>query len=290
MQGGREFAEGAHLHVDLSKINIEQYVVSIAGALAILIIGWMLAGWTSGIVRRATTRSGHISPTLIPLFAKLARLTILSMVILAALHRIGVETSGVFAMIGAAGLAIGLALKDTVADVAAGIVLLILRPFDVGEAVKIGANGGTVNAIDIFQTQLTSFDGIPYVINNSAVRTAVIQNFSRSTQRRIEMDINIGFNNDVNKAISGISAIIEADARVQKEPGYLVHTKALTDSAVVLTVRCSTKPSDMESTQFDLTRAIKERFDREGIKIPAPHRQVNLTQPQSNSGPQQISA
>jgi small conductance mechanosensitive channel len=235
-------------------------------------------------VRRTTTRSGRISPTLIPLFAKLSRLAILAVVILAALNRVGVETSGVFAMIGAAGLAVGLALKDTVSDVAAGIVLLVLRPFDVGEAVKIGANSGTVEAIDIFQTRLTSSDGIPIMINNSAVRTAVVQNFSRATQRRIEMDINIGFNNDVSNAVRAISAIIEAEPRVLKQPPHLVHTKALTDCAVVLVVRASTSPADMESTQFDLTRAIKERFDRDGITIPEPRRQVNITslQPHSN--------
>lgn len=273
------------MHIDTSKINIEDYVVNIGGALVILIVGWMLAGWIAGIVRRTTTRSGRISPTLIPLFAKLARLAILAVVILAALHRVGVETSGVFAMIGAAGLAVGLALKDTVSDVAAGIVLLVLRPFDVGEAVKIGANGGVIDAIDIFQTRLTTFDGIPLVINNSAVRTAVIQNYSRSSQRRIEMEINIGYNNDVNKAIGAISSILEAEPRVLKQPSYLVHTKALTDSAVVLIIRASTSPADMESTQFDLTRAIKERFDREGFKIPAPQRQVNITssQPQAQS-------
>jgi small conductance mechanosensitive channel len=254
--------------LDLSKIDLEQYAVNIGGALAILIVGWMIAGWGGSLVRRATTRSARVSPTLIPLFAKVTRLAVLSVVILAALNRVGVETSGVFAMLGAAGLAVGLALKDTVADVAAGIVLLVLRPFDVGDAVNIGSNGGVVNAIDIFQTRLTSFDGVPFVINNSAVRTAVVQNFSRAEVRRIELNVGIGYGEDIGKAIAAISAVLSAEPRVLKSPAFLVNSKALADSAVVILARCTTKASDFENTLFDLTRAIKERLDREGISIP----------------------
>lgn len=265
------------MKIDLSKIDLEQYAVNIGGALAILIVGWLIAGWFGGFVRRTTTRSARISPTLIPLFAKLTRLAVLSVVILAALHRVGVETSGLFAMLGAAGLAVGLALKDTVSDVAAGIVLLVLRPFDIGDAVNIGANGGVVNAIDIFQTRLTSFDGVPLAINNSAVRTAVVQNFSRAQQRRIELNLSIGYGEDLGKAIKVISAVLEAEPRVLKTPAYLVNTKALGDSAVIILARCTTKAADFEGTLFDLTRALKERLDHEGICIPV-ERPVLLTQ------------
>jgi small conductance mechanosensitive channel len=254
--------------VDLSKFDIERYTVNVGGALAILIIGYMLAGWSASLVGRATQRSAHISPTLIPLFSKLARLAVLAVVILAALNRIGVETSGVFAVLGAAGLAIGLALKDTVSDVAAGIMLLVLRPFDVGDAVNIGPNGGIVVAIDIFQTRLTSFDGVPLMINNSAVRTAVVQNFSRAATRRIEISIGIGYGEDIGKAIAAITSVLQAEPRLLKTPAFVVNTKALSDSAVVVLARCTTKASDFESTLFDLNRAIKERLAQEGIELP----------------------
>ena len=256
------------MNVDFSKFDIEHYTVNAAGALAILVFGWMLAGWFASLVRKASQRSSHISPTLIPLLAKLTRLGVLAVVILAALNRIGVETSGVFAMLGAAGLAVGLALKDTVSDVAAGIMLLVLRPFDIGDAVNIGSNGGTVNAIDIFQTRLTSFDGVPFVINNSAVRTAVIQNFSRAETRRIEISIGISYQEDIGKAIAAVNAVLQAEPRLLPSPAPLVNSKALSDTAVVILARCTTKASDFENTLFDLNRAIKERLDQEGINLP----------------------
>lgn len=264
------------MKLDLSKLNLEQYSVNAVSALAILVIGWMVAKWLGSLVRRALSRGQHISPTLTPLFAKLTRLAILTVVVSAALHRLGVETSGVFAMLGAAGLAIGLALKDTVSDAAAGIVLLVLRPFDVGDAVNIGSNGGVVKAIDIFQTRLTSFDGVPYVINNSAVRTAVVQNFSRAENRRIELNIGIGYGDDIARAIAAITAVLQAEPRILPTPAFLVNTKSLTDSAVVILARCTTKASDFENTMFDLTRAIKERLDREGVTVSAAQRPVQL--------------
>jgi small conductance mechanosensitive channel len=265
------------VNLDLSKIDFEQYTVNVGGALTIMIVGWLIAGWAGSLVKSTVSKSDRISPTLIPLFAKLARLAVLSVVILAALHRIGVETSGVFAMLGAAGLAVGLALKDTVADIAAGIILLILRPFDVGDAVNIGANGGVVQAIDIFQTRLTSFDGVPIVINNSAVRTAVIQNFTRAQNRRIELNIGIGYEDDLGKAISTISAVLQAEPRLLETPAYVVKAKSLGENAVVVLARCTTKASDFESTMFDLNRAIKERLDEAGITLPA-QRPMQLTQ------------
>jgi small conductance mechanosensitive channel len=256
------------VNVDFSKFDIEHYTVNAAGALTILVVGYILAGWFASLVRRASQRSSHISPTLIPLLAKLTRLGVLSVVILAALNRVGVETSGVFAMLGAAGLAIGLALKDTVSDVAAGIMLLVLRPFDIGDAVNIGSNGGVVNAIDIFQTRLTSFDGVPFVINNSAVRTAVIQNFSRAATRRIEISVAIGYEDDIGKAIAAIRSVLQAESRVLPSPAPVVNSKALSESAVTILARCTTKASDFESTLFDLNRAIKERLEQEDISLP----------------------
>jgi small conductance mechanosensitive channel len=266
------------VHVDLSKFNLEQYAVNVGGALAILVVGYLIAGWVATGVRRISTRSA-LSPTLVPLFAKVARLAVLALVISAALHRVGVETSGVFAMLGAAGLAVGLALKDTVSDLAAGIILLVLRPFDVGDAVMIGANGGTVNAIDMFQTRLTSFDGVPVVINNSAVRTAVVQNYTRAERRRIELNISIGYNDDIGRATDAITAVLAAEPRLLETPAFLVKTKSLGENNVVILARCMTKPSDFESTMFDLTRSIKERLDSENISMQKPPQVVQLANP-----------
>lgn len=264
--------------LDLSKIDFEQFAVNALGALAILVIGWMLARWSGSLVQRATQRSSHISPTLIPLLTKLTRLGVLAVVIVAALNRVGVETSGLFAVLGAAGLAVGLALKDTVSDVAAGIMLLVLRPFEIGDAVNIGGNGGVVNGIDIFQTRLTSFDGVPFVINNSAVRTAVIQNFSRAQTRRIEISVSISYLDDIGKAISAIEAVLREEPRLLPTPAPVVNSKALNDTSVAILARCTTKAPDFEATLFSLNRAIKERLQQAGISLPAEQRPLTITQ------------
>lgn len=264
------------MNFDFSKLNVEQYAVAGGSAFAILLIGWLLAGWLSRLVRSTSERSGRVSPTLVPLFAKLTRLGILAIVLLAALEKVGVQTSGLFAMIGAAGLAIGLALKDTVSDLAAGIVLLVLRPFDVGEAVDIAGKGGVITAIDLFETKLTSFEGVPIVINNSAVRASVLQNYSRATTRRLDLEIGVGYSDDIGKAISAIKQVVEADVRVLRDPAILVNTLSLGDSAVVILVRCSTAAADFWNTKLDMTRAIKECLDRENINIPFPQRDVHL--------------
>lgn len=270
-----------NLDFDWSALHLEAYAVHTAAALAILVVGWIIAAWVGRAVGQASQRSGRMSPTLVPVFAKLTRLAILAIVVVAALNELGVETSGLFAMLGAAGLAIGLALKDTVADVAAGIVLLILRPFDVGEAVDIGGTGGIVQSIDIFQTRLTSFGGIPIVINNSSIRTSIVQNYSRAERRRIDLDIGIGYGDDIGQAIAVIERLLEAETRVLRDPAWLVNTKLLGDSAVVLLVRCTTRAADFEKTKFDLTRAIKEGLENAGISIPFPQRDVHMVLPQA---------
>ena len=264
------------LNLDLSRTDLQGYAIAFASAFGILIVGWLLAGWAAGAVRKAGTRSERLSPTLVPVFAKLARMAVLTIVIIAVLEKLGVQTSGLFAMIGAAGLAVGLALKDTVSDIAAGVVLLVLRPFDVGEEVDIGATGGVVTAIDLFQTKLTTLDGIPIFINNSAVRTAIIKNHSRAKIRRVDLEIGIGYGDDIGKAKAAIEDVLRSEARVLKDPAFLVNTSALSDRAVVLLVRYSTSAADSFDAKLDLTRAIKERLDREGITLPFPQRDVHM--------------
>lgn len=264
------------MKLNLANIDLAARAIALGSALLILLIGWIVAAWVAALVRKACARGGYLSPTLIPFFARLARWAVLVVVLLAALEKVGVQTSGLFAAIGAAGLAIGLALKDTVADVAAGIVLLVLRPFDIGEAVDIGGTSGIVVAIDLLQTRLTSFEGIPIVINNSAVRTAIIQNFSRAQTRRIDLQIGIGYGDDIKKARTAIADVLTSDPRVLKDPPILVNTTALGDSSVVLLARCVTAASDFWDTKLDLTSAIKERLDREGISIPFPQRDVHV--------------
>jgi small conductance mechanosensitive channel len=257
---------------DLSHVDLAQYAIGASSALVILVVGWFVAGRLASLVHRYAQGGGRISPTVAPLFEKVTRLAIQAVVTLAALEKLGVQTSGLFAMLGAAGLALGLALKDTVSDVAAGIVLLVLRPFDLGEAVDIGPTSGTVTAIDIFQTKLLSAEGVPIVINNSAVRTAVIRNYSRAQLRRIDLEIRIGYGADIAKARAAIREVLEADSRVLAQPAIEVNSLALTDDAVVLLARCTTRSADFWNTKLDLVHTIVEALARAGIKLPAPQR------------------
>jgi small conductance mechanosensitive channel len=266
------------VNLDLSKIAVEQHLIAAVSALLILAAGWLIAGWIAGLVRKISERSGRISPTLVPLFAKLTRLAISIVVLVAALDKVGVDTSGLFALLGAAGLALGLALKDTMSDIAAGIMLLVLRPFDVGEAVDVGGSGGVVDAIDLFQTKLTSFEGVPFVINNSAVRTARIQNYSRAVTRRIDLEIGVSYGADLGKTKAVIESVLRDDSRVLTTPEFIVNTQSLGDSAVLFLVRCTTGASDFLGTKLDLVRAIKEALDRAGVEIPFPQRDVHLIQ------------
>ena len=198
------------VNFDLSNIDFEQHALAFGSALLILVLGWVIAAWAGRVVQRATQR--RVNPTLVPLFAELTRIALLVVVVMAALDKLGVETTGLLAALDAAGLAVGLALKDTVADVAAGIVLLVLRPFEVGDAVDIGGTGGVVTAIDILQTKLTSLDGVPIVLNNSSVRTSTIQNYSGAQTRRIDLEIGIGCGDDIGEAKAAIEAVLACKA------------------------------------------------------------------------------
>ncbi len=281
LTGAERPHSGEFMNFDPSTIDLQRRALAIGGALLILVLGWMLAGWAGSAVRRASEHHRAVSPTLVPLFAKLTRISLLLVVVVAALDQLGIETGGLFAALGAAGLAVGLALKDTVSDVAAGVVLLVLRPFDVGEAVDIGGTGGVVSAIDILETKLTSFDGVPIVLNNSAVRTSIIQNYSRAQTRRIDLEIGIGYAEDIGKAKAAIESVLAAEPRVLTEPPAQVNTVKLGDSAVILLARCMTKASDFWDTKLDLTRAVKERLDRDGINIPFPQRELHLVRTRS---------
>lgn len=264
------------MSLNFENLDLQRHAISVVSALVILVVGWLIAGWASSAVRAAIERHARVNPTLVPIFAKATRLALLLIVLVAALDEVGVETGGLFAALGAAGLAVGLALKDTVSDVAAGVVLLVLRPFDVDEAVDIGGTAGIVTGIDILQTRLTSFDGIPIVLNNSAVRTAIIQNFSRAELRRIDIEVRVSYGDDIDKAKTALEDVLRSEVRVLRDPPVLVHTTALADSAVILLVRSHTKAADFWSTKLDLTQAIKERLDREGISIPFPQRDVRV--------------
>ncbi|MEC7521181.1 MAG: mechanosensitive ion channel domain-containing protein [Myxococcota bacterium] len=253
-----------------------EYGFDFLGAILILVLGWMLAAFFAGRVRKLAEKSGKIDATLIPVLTKMVRLGLLALVIVAALDKVGVDTASLFALVGAAGLAIGLALKDTAADIAAGIALLILRPFNIGEAVEIGSSSGTVEEIGIFQTRLTSFDGVPLVLNNSRVRTSEIKNYSRSATRRIEWTVGIDYGADIDAAMKILLDTVTQEARVLAEPAPVIDVTNLGDSSVDILVRVWCNAPDFFATKLALGRQMKQALDAAGIGIPFPQREIRI--------------
>jgi len=245
-------------------------------AIAILIGGWLIAAAAQRAVRRRAERSAALDATLAIVIGKVTRVLILAVSVIAVLNQFGVQTASLIALLGAAGLAIGLALQGTLSNVAAGIMLLILRPIRVGDFVDIGSTLGTVDEIGLFVTSMHTPDNIAMVIPNSQIWGTTIKNFTQNDTRRVDMVFGISYSDDMDKATHIISSLIAADERFLKEPEPLVAVAELADSAVNIYARPWVNRGDFLSAKLDLTKKVKEHFDAEGISIPFPQRDVHM--------------
>jgi small conductance mechanosensitive channel len=238
--------------------------------------GWILSRWAASAMQRLTSRSTRIDPTLAPILVHAARIAILVATGMAVLDRLGVDTASLLAVLGAIGLGVGLALKDTLADVAAGVAMLVLRPFDVGDLVAIDGESGQVLAIDIFETKLVDFSGVPFVLPNAKVRTAKISNFSRAKHRRCELTIGVAYEADVARAIEVLRSALDRHPTVLKEPLPTVVVERLADSSVELLIRFFVPPTDFPSGRGDVAGELKSALDAAGISIPFPQRVLHV--------------
>ncbi|MFT4623973.1 MAG: small conductance mechanosensitive channel [Myxococcota bacterium] len=250
--------------------------LNLVGAVLILLVGWWLSGWASTAIERALNRAGRVDPTLKPLAVSLTRYAVLVITGLAVLARFGVQTTSIVAVLGAAGLAIGLALQGTLSNVAAGVMLLVLRPLKVGDAIVAGGHTGTVLQVGLFTTELNTPDNVFVSLPNSSVWNSSIINYSRNGTRRIDLTIGIGYDDDVDQAIGFAMSEVRADGRVLEEPAPLVAVRGLGESSVDLVVRAYVGTSDFWPTTFALYKAIKLRFDAEGVTIPFPQRSLHM--------------
>ncbi len=255
---------------------IVPYGFNIVGAIVILIIGWLIAGWASKRVRKACQKSERIDETLTPILAQTVKVLILIATVIAVLNRFGVETTSLVALLGVAGLAVGLALQGTLSNFSAGVMIMLFRPFSVGNAVNISGVLGVVDEIGLFSTKMHTFDNIHMIIPNSNIWGQNISNFSTLPTRRVDMVFGISYTDDIDKAMKIINEALAADERVLKDPEPMVAVGELGDSSVDLFVRPWVKASEMWPTRFALIKDIKERFDKEGISIPFPQRDVHL--------------
>ena len=249
---------------------IVSYAFSAIGAVILLIVGYVVAGLAE---RSIFAGLGHIhgfDATLRHFFSKIVRYAILILVVIMVLGQFGVQTASIIAAIGAIGLAIGLALQGTLQNIAAGIMLLALRPFRIGESVEVGSISGTIEEIGLFATSLRTADGIYILAPNSTLWNQPVRNFTRNGVRRGDVTLSIGSWNDIDRAQKTLLAIAATEKRVKRDPAPIAFVATLGDSTVSIALRYWTSSADFFATQIDLTKRAKQEFDSEGISIPLP--------------------
>jgi len=271
-EGGAFNAEGIMQGIaDL----LAAYGLKVAGAIAVLVIGWIVAGSVRSAARKGLARA-NLDATLIPFVSNLIYYLLLIFVIIAVLGLFGIPTTSFIAVLGAAGLAVGLALQGTLSNFAAGVMLLIFRPFKVGDYIEAGGSSGSVQEISVFSTTLHSPDNVRIVVPNSSVFGQTIKNYSANDTRRVDLVMGISYDDDISRAIETMKAVLAEDPRVLPEPEPVIAVSELADSSVNLVVRPWCNKGDYWPLRFDLTRTMKERLEAAGCSIPYPQNDVHL--------------
>ncbi|MDP6917978.1 MAG: mechanosensitive ion channel [Arenicellales bacterium] len=260
------------------------YGLELIAALVILVFGWWLAGRVQKLILRALDRMPRMDVTLKPFLSSLARYAIIAITLVAVLARLGVQTTSIIAVLGAAGLAIGLALQGTLQNIAAGIMLLLLRPFKVGDYIDAGGTSGTVDEIGLFTTDMTTFDGVYQSVPNSSLWNTSILNYSRLPTRRMDVPVGIAYEDDVERAMALLMDQLKKDERILDDPAPQVLVTNLGESSVDLSLRCWSERSNFWALKFDLNKNVKLWLDAEGISIPFPQRDVHLISASGSDG------
>lgn len=253
------------------------YGLNILAAFAILIVG----SWAARLAARASEnffRGRKLDETLVSFTKNLIHYSLLTFVLLAALGRLGVQTASFVAVIGAAGLAVGLALQGSLSNFASGFLIILFRPFKVGDVITTGGVTGKVEEIQIFNTELLLGDGVKVVIPNSQITGATLHNYTVFGRRRIDLTIGVSYKDDLQKVKKTLREILDAEPRVLKEPAPTIAVLALADSSVNFAVRPWVAAGDYWDVHFALLEKIKETFDKNGINIPFPQREVHVYQ------------
>ena len=266
-----------------SASDIERYIneyaipwgINIAMAIAIYVIGRIVVGFILSIFRRVMAKSKY-DAMLVDFLEAIISAILMLFVIVASLDQLGVDTTSLVAILGAAGLAIGLSLQDSLKNFAAGVMLLVFKPFKSGDFVEAGGTAGTVNKIGIFTSTMTTPDNKEIIVPNGAIYSGTITNFSAKETRRVYMVVGIGYDADLLKAKQVLQEMVEADPRILQEPAPTIAVAELADSSVNFVVRPWVQSADFWDVKFDFTEAVKLRFDKEGISIPFPQMDVHL--------------
>ena len=255
------------------------YAVNIVAAIAIVIIGMIVARIVSNTVNRLML-ARKIDATVADFLSALVRYGIIAFTLIAALGRVGVQTASVIAVLGAAGLAVGLALQGSLSNLAAGVLLVMFRPFRAGEYVDLGGVAGTVLNVQIFSTTMRTVDGKIVVIPNGKIIAGNIINFSREPVRRNEFIIGVAYDSDIDQVKKILTDIIQSDERILKDREMTVRLNELGASSINFVVRVWSNSSDLQSVYWDVLERIKREFDANGISFPYPQMDVHMVRPQ----------
>jgi len=254
------------------------FSVRILVAGVILLVTLWAARRLSALVEAAIVRAHRHRPadkTLATFIGALVKYVVAAIGLIAVLQQLGVQATSVIAVLGAASLAIGLALQGTLGNVAAGVMILMLRPYRVGDKVELNGRQGTVVGMDLFNTRLLDYDGLTLYLPNGKVFGDMIVNITQAGRRRIELNFGVDYDDDLDLALKLLLDLAGGDKRVLAQPKPWANVTALADSSVTVTLRCWATPDDWMNTKFDLVKAVKETFEAQGLSFPYPH-QVSI--------------
>lgn len=252
-----------------------QLAVNLVLTLIILVAGWIVSSLAGRGIRKLALHSRRIDPTVTPMMVSVTIWTIRMLVIVAVLARLGVQTASIITLLGAAGLAIGLALQGTLQNIAAGIMLLILRPIRASEYVSVvGKGDGTVDEVGLFMTRLIQFDGVHILLPNSLIWGNPLINYSRNATRRLDVAVGVRYGDDLDRAIAALQALVNGYPNVLPDPAPRVMATEYRDSAVMVNIRVWTPADQYWDVRFDLYRDAVKALQQAGLKTPIPLREV----------------
>jgi len=266
--------------IDELMTSFTDYGLNALGAIIILMLGWTFAGIVKRKVTRWSDKSERVDDTVGAFCASIARYAVIIFTLLAVLSQFGVETTSFIVVLGGLGLAVGLALQGTLGNVASGVMLMVFRPFKIGDYVEAAGEAGTVRGITLFTTEMTTSENIQVIIPNGAVWGGSIKNYSAKPTRRVQVTACIGYGDDIDKAMGVLKAIIDADSRCHSDPEPLIAVAELADSSVNIIIRVWVDSGDFWPVKFDLNKQIKLQLDANDIEIPYPQQVIHIEKDQ----------
>jgi small conductance mechanosensitive channel len=268
---------------DVSVSLVQQFGTNVLIALAIFFVGRLVAKWLTNFTRRIMART-DMEDTLENFLCNLIYAVLMVVVVIATINQLGIQTTSLLAVLGAAGLAVGLALQGSLSNFASGVLIVAFRPYKVGDFIEGGGVSGVVEDVQIFSTIMRSGDNKKIIVPNSQMMAGEIVNYSANDTRRVDLVAGCGYDDDLDKVRQVLTDIVNDDDRVLKDPAATIAVQELADSSVNFVVRPWVATGDYWPVYFDLTEQIKKRFDAEGIAIPYPQRDLHVYQHDAESG------